>query len=136
VSLQRLSESRFTWIGTNVNDSATQSTFGPSVRHVILNVHQNPKDLTSPSVKVILIGITVADNKGKGNYVSINSQAELIPFVNNYLKPLKAAGAFDICVALTHLEFEPQDSQLAQGVPLIDIIIGGWYKPQYLHWTI
>jgi 5'-nucleotidase len=118
---QRLKESRFRWISSNVSDSKGQP-FPNVPRSVILNV----KGDKGAVVRVGLIGVTIDSNKAK--YVSYTDPIET---AKNEVKALK--GKVDIIVAVTHLSIE-QDRELAETVPEIDIIIGGHEHENIQQW--
>ena len=118
---QRISLSNFKWISTNVNSSATKQAIPNTFRHIIRNI---PDDVTKPHVRVLLFGLTIANNLGKNNYVSIvndTNPLDFLSFVNDYLVSLN--GQYDICIAITHLELV-DDMLLAEYLPQIDIIMG------------
>jgi 5'-nucleotidase/UDP-sugar diphosphatase len=123
--LQRMDESQFEWISLNVKNNYTGGYFGSAIPSKIIEFHQDPNDAASPSVRVLIIGLTIDENEGEDHFVSIDSEENsLIKLVTDYIKPLKDAKRFDICVGLTHLDID-HDSFLVDGVAMIDLIIGG-----------
>ena len=113
VLIERMRESKFIWLGSNVIDRRTNKPFNGMPPFVIRNV---------AGVKVGLFGLlttTTATDSKPGNGVR---------FVNPLLtarvlvKQMRAQGA-QIIVALTHLTMS-EDKQLA-ATGLADVIIGG-----------
>ncbi|BAY64196.1 metallophosphoesterase [Calothrix brevissima NIES-22] len=118
---QRLQESRFRWVSSNVSDSQGQPFKGVP-RAIIFNV----KGDRGAIVRVGLIGLTI--NSNPANYVSYTDPIET---AKQQVKALK--GKVDIIVALTHLSIE-SDRLLAETVPEIDIIIGGHEHENIQQW--
>ncbi|MBD2205267.1 bifunctional metallophosphatase/5'-nucleotidase [Calothrix sp. FACHB-1219] len=118
---QRLQESRFRWVSSNVSNSQGQPFKGVP-RSIIFNV----KGDRGAIVRVGLIGLTI--NSNPANYVSYTDPIET---AKQQVKALK--GKVDIIVALTHLSIE-SDRLLAETVPEIDIIIGGHEHENIQQW--
>lgn len=118
---QRLQESRFHWISSNVLDSKGQPFKGVS-RSLVFNV----KGDRGAVVRVGLIGVTL--NSNRSGYVSYTDP---IATAKQQVQALK--GKVDIIVAITHLPIE-SDRQLAETVPEIDIIIGGHEHENIQQW--
>jgi 5'-nucleotidase len=113
VLLQRMKESRFTWLGANVMDKRTARPFGDTPPFVIREVG---------GVKVGIFGVLLGKTKysskpGPDVYFTDTCQKarELVP-------KMKEGGA-QVIIALTHL-FVSEDKVLARCAP-IDLIIGG-----------
>jgi 5'-nucleotidase / UDP-sugar diphosphatase len=108
---QRLAESRFHIVSSNVTDASGRPFVG-TVTHAIV-----PIRTPGGTVRLGLFGLTIDANKQ--------------PWVR-YAPPIESArvaiaelkGKCDAIVALTHLAL-PQDQQLAEEVPEIDVILGG-----------
>ncbi len=108
----RLSQSRSTWISSNVFDDKGDPFPGVSESEIITIV-----DDSNNKVRVGLFGVTLAGNQK--------------PYVT-YKDPLKIARAMvkklrskvDILIAVTHLAIE-QDMQIAKELPEVDLILGG-----------
>ncbi len=108
----RLSESRSTWISSNVFDEKGSPFPGVSESEII-----TVTDDSNNTVRIGLFGVTLASNKK--SYVT-------------YKDPLKTAramvkslrGEVDILIAVTHLDIE-QDMQIAKDLPEVDLILGG-----------
>ena len=118
---QRLAESETTWFSANVFDANGQS-FPNVPKHVILTATDN----ANRSVRIGLFGVTLPSNP--------------VPYVK-YTDAFEAAKAeaailkdqVDILVAVTHLAM-PQDMQLAEIIPDIDIIMGGHEHENAIEW--
>jgi 2',3'-cyclic-nucleotide 2'-phosphodiesterase (5'-nucleotidase family) len=110
---QRMAESKFTWVVSNVLD-ANGKTIDSSVPYVVRQ---------AGTLKVGIIGLCITSStiapawKKQFRFVDAQEAAA------KYLPMLKRAGA-DVIVALTHLTFE-EDRQLAAKFPEIDVIVGG-----------
>lgn len=118
---QRLQESRFRWVSSNVSDS-TGETFKGVSRSIVFNV----KGDRSAVVRVGLIGITLDSNRPK--YVSYTDP---ITTAKQQVSTLK--GKVDIIIAITHQSIE-DDRKLAETVPEIDIILGGHEHENIQQW--
>ncbi|AUT02378.1 bifunctional metallophosphatase/5'-nucleotidase [Nostoc sp. CENA543] len=118
---QRLRESRFRWVSSNVSDSAGQPFKGVP-RTIVFNV----KGDRGAVVRVGLIGVTLNSNQPK--YVSYTDPIATAKQQVNSLK-----GKVDIIVALTHLSIA-SDRQLAETVPEIDVILGGHEHENIQQW--
>ncbi|MBD2353998.1 bifunctional metallophosphatase/5'-nucleotidase [Tolypothrix sp. FACHB-123] len=118
---QRLQESRFRWVSSNVSASQGQPFKGVP-RAIIFNVRGDRGAI----VRVGLIGLTI--NSNPVNYVSYTDPIET---AKQQVKALK--GKVDIIVALTHLSIE-SDRILAETVPEIDIILGGHEHENIQQW--
>jgi 5'-nucleotidase / UDP-sugar diphosphatase len=118
---QRLQESRFRWVSSNVSDSQGQPFKGVP-RAIIFNV----KGDRGAIVRVGLIGVTL--NSNQPSYVSYTDP---IQTAKQQVKALQ--GKVDIIVAITHLPIE-SDRQLAETVPEIDIILGGHEHENIQQW--
>jgi 2',3'-cyclic-nucleotide 2'-phosphodiesterase (5'-nucleotidase family) len=114
VTQQRMNESRFTWVSSNVLDPTTGLPFGNAVSFVLREVG---------GIRVAFIGLTTPEtrvlSKGGRNL--------------NFLNPIAAAKDVvararrtkaDVIVALTHQDMA-DDKKLASAVPEIDVILGG-----------
>ena len=114
VTLQRMRESRFAWVSSNVLDPGTGLPFGDAVSFVLRDIG---------GIRVAFIGLTtpetgVLSKGGKGL---------------KFLDPVAAAKEAvararrtkaDVIVALTHQDMAA-DKRLAAAVPEIDLILGG-----------
>jgi 5'-nucleotidase len=114
VLLQRVSESKFKWLGANVFDTKTGRLFADT----------RPFDIREfGGVKVGIFGITLPATKttsSPGPEVEFRDSCET---AKQIIPQIRAAGARTI-IALTHLSLV-EDKELARCAPGIDIIIGG-----------
>jgi 2',3'-cyclic-nucleotide 2'-phosphodiesterase (5'-nucleotidase family) len=110
---QRMSESKFTWVVSNVLD-ANGKTIDPSVPYVVRQ---------AGTLKVGIIGLCITTSTIAPAWRNQFRFVEPAEAAARYLPALKRAGA-DVIVALTHLTFE-EDRQLAAKFPEIDVIVGG-----------
>ncbi len=114
VLLQRIKESRFAWLGTNVIDKRSGKPFGETQSFVIREFQ---------GVKVGIFGLTLPETRitsRPGPDVEFRDSCET---AKQAVAALKAQGAQTI-IALTHLSME-EDKALARCVEGIDVIIGG-----------
>jgi 5'-nucleotidase len=110
---ERMRESRFTWLATNVIDRKTGQPFGGMPAYAMREFD---------GVKVGLLGLLTPDtalSSSPGPDVEfrdpLSAAAQLVP-------EMRAQGA-QVIIAITHLPM-PQDKQLARSAA-IDVIIGG-----------
>ncbi len=116
---QRLSESEFTYISSNVFDE-NGKPFPGVLSHDILKVPGQPGD----TLRIGIVGVTIDSNPQ--DYVSYTDPQDA---VKTSLAALE--GRTDAQVAITHLALE-QDIELAGAAPELDLIMGGhehenWY---------
>lgn len=116
---QRLSESEFMYISSNVFDENGQP-FPGVLDHHILKVPGQPGD----TLRIGIVGVTI-DSNPEG-YVSYTDPIDAVK-----TRIAAVAGRTDAQIALTHLAL-PQDIELAGAVPELDLIMGGhehenWY---------
>jgi 2',3'-cyclic-nucleotide 2'-phosphodiesterase (5'-nucleotidase family) len=111
---QRMAESSFTWVLSNIFDAKTGGNVGKAVPYAVKDVG---------GVKVGFIGLCITTSS------IAPARRDQFRFVDpaaaaaKYLPILKREGA-TVIVALTHLDFA-DDRALARRFPEIDIIIGG-----------
>ncbi|HVF57259.1 MAG TPA: 5'-nucleotidase C-terminal domain-containing protein [Pyrinomonadaceae bacterium] len=111
---QRISESKFKWLGANVVETKTGKPFGDTPPFVVREFD---------GVKVGIFGIVLPETKttsAPGPDVEFRDTCET---ARSIIPQMQAAGARAI-VALTHLSMR-EDKQLARCAPGIDVIIGG-----------
>lgn len=112
--LQRMKESKFVWLGSNVIDRRTNKPFGGMPEYIIREFD---------GVKVGLLGLLTTDTE------TSSKPGPNVRFVNPYLtaqlvvRKMRRAGA-QVIIAVTHLTMS-EDKELARRVPQIDVIIGG-----------
>jgi 2',3'-cyclic-nucleotide 2'-phosphodiesterase (5'-nucleotidase family) len=113
VLLQRMAESKFQWVISNVVDVRTGKPVGGVEPYVVR---------TFGTLKVGFIGLSLGGDGpvGRLDRLRIVDPAEAAAM---YIPMLKAQQV-DTIVALTHLTFA-QDRALADGFPEIDLIVGG-----------
>lgn len=111
---QRIAESKFTWVVSNVVDARTGGAIGKAVPYVV-------KDVGGLKIGIIGLCITTAAiaPAWRDQFRFINP----VTAAARYLPALRREGA-NVLVALTHLDFA-DDRSLAQKLPQIDLIIGG-----------
>ncbi|HLL69862.1 MAG TPA: bifunctional UDP-sugar hydrolase/5'-nucleotidase [Pyrinomonadaceae bacterium] len=111
---ERMRESKFTWLGSNVFDRKTGKLFGDMPPFVVREFG---------GVKVGLFGLITTDTKqtsSPGPDVEFRDPCQT---AREMTRQLRTRGARTI-VAITHLTIE-NDKRLARCAPDIDVIIGG-----------
>ena len=112
--LERIKESEFKWLGTNVVDSKTGKIFADLPPFVIREIG---------GIKIGIIGLLLPETKETS---SIETHLQITDFckaAQEQLPKMRAAGANTI-IGLTHM-FMGQDKKLAHCAPGIDLILGG-----------
>ena len=114
VTLQRMRESRFAWVSSNVLDPGTGLPFGDAVSFVLRDIG---------GIRVAFIGLTtpetgVLSKGGKG--LKFQDPVAAAKEAVAHARQTKA----DVIVALTHQDMAA-DKRLAAAVPGIDLILGG-----------
>lgn len=113
VAAQRVSESNFAWLSTNLLDVTTGQPLSGGVVDTLIDWN---------GVQVGIIGLV----EDWANLTSAGDNSKYLDFVTTgraAAQNLKAQGA-DMVIALTHMEMR-NDRLLAQEVPEIDLILGG-----------
>ncbi len=110
--MQRLAESRFTWVSSNAFDR-NQKPFLNVPENIVFTVANASKQ----QARIGIFGVTLTKNNP--DYVKFSDPLEAAKV---QVKALH--GKVDILIALTHLTLE-EDVQLAQALPEIDLILGG-----------
>lgn len=117
---QRIQESRFAWVSTNVTDSLGRPLLGIP-RHLILRI----ADARGRVARVALVGATV-DQVHRPNL-------RYLPNVDALRRELALiTDSADVFVALTHLRLA-DDVALADSLPSLDLILGGH---EHENWAI
>ena len=111
--LDRLNESTFTWISSNVS-RGSGAPFPGVLRDTILEIGEGDQGF-----KVGIFSLTLDSNKQ--DWVSYDT--DLVRLAEQHIEQLRQRGA-QMIIALTHLEAE-EDLALAVAVPAIDLILGG-----------
>ena len=114
VLLQRMRESRWQWVVSNVIDTATNQPVGTAVPYVIK---------TFGSLKVGFLGLCLTGSEISPDRLGRLRLIDPLDAAATYLPILQREGA-QLIVAVTHLTFA-EDRALAQRFPQIDLIIGG-----------
>lgn len=111
---ERMRESKFTWLGSNVFDRKTGKLFGDMPPFVVREFG---------GVKVGLFGLLTVDTKQTSSPGADVEFRDPCQTAQEMTKQLRTRGARTI-VAITHLTIE-NDKRLARCAPGIDVIIGG-----------
>jgi 5'-nucleotidase len=111
---ERMHESKFTWLGSNVFDRKTGKLFGDMPPYVVREFG---------GVKVGLFGLLTVDTKQTSSPGADVEFRDPCLTAKDAIKQLRKRGARTI-VAITHLTLET-DKRLARCAPGIDVIIGG-----------
>ena len=111
--LERMKESKFTWLGANVIDTKTGKTFGETPQFVIRSIG---------GVKIGLIGLLLPETKETSSMEANLSVTDYCETAGKLVPEMRSLGA-NIVVGLTHL-FMAQDKRLT-GCADIDLILGG-----------
>lgn len=111
--LQRMAESKFTWLGANVIDSGTGKTFGGTPQFVIRWIG---------GVRIGFIGLLLPETKETSSMEAGLSVADYCETAKKLVPEMRELGA-EVVIGLTHL-FMYQDKKLA-GCADLDLIIGG-----------
>ena len=110
---QRIAESKFTWILSNVLD-ANGKTIGASVPYVVRDIG---------GMKIGIIGLCITTSTIAPAWKKQFRLVDPLAAAAQYLPILKRQRV-DVVVAITHLTFL-EDRELARRFPAIDLIIGG-----------
>ncbi len=110
--LQRLAESEFLWVSSNVFNAAGEPFPGVVTTHVF-----EVDDGKRRTARIGLLGVTMQDNRRK--YVRYED-----PVAAAVSAAKKLRSSVDVVIALTHLALE-DDIRIAREAPEIDLILGG-----------
>jgi 2',3'-cyclic-nucleotide 2'-phosphodiesterase (5'-nucleotidase family) len=111
---QRMTESSFTWIISNVVDAKTGGAIGKAVPYVVRDVG---------GLKIGFIGLCLTTATVNPLWRNQFRFVDAVVAAAKYLPMLKREGA-NVIVAITHLPFD-EDRSLARKFPQIDLIVGG-----------
>jgi len=114
VLIERMRESRFTWVISNVVDTNTGRPIGGAVPYLVK---------TFGSLKVGFIGLCLNTDEITPDKLKHTRILDPIAAAGEQLVALKREGA-DAIVAVTHLAFAT-DRELVEKHPEIDLVIGG-----------
>ncbi len=112
--LQRITESKFTWLGANVIDNETGKTFADTPEYVIREFE---------GVRIGIIGVILPEAKETSSMDDSLSVTDYCLTANLIVSRLRKVEKVDAVVGLTHL-FMAQDKKLA-GCADFDLILGG-----------
>lgn len=112
--LDRIKESNFTWLGSNVIDTKTGKIFADLPPYVIREFD---------GVKVGIFGLLLPETKETSSMEAHLKIADYCETAREVIAKMRAAGVNTI-IGLTHM-FMAQDKRLAQCAPGIDLILGG-----------
>jgi len=111
--LDRMKDSKFTWLGANVIDSKTGKTFGGTPQFVIRSIG---------GVKIGFIGLLLPETKETSSMEAHITVADYCETAKQLVPAMRDLGA-NVIVGLTHL-FMHQDKKLAACADF-DLILGG-----------
>lgn len=114
VTRQRMQESRFAWVSSNVLDPTTGLPFGNAVSFVLRDVG---------GIRVAFIGLTTPETRVLSKGAKNLRFLDPIAAAKDVVARARRARA-DVIVALTHQDMA-DDKRLAAAVPEIDVILGG-----------
>ncbi len=112
--LDRIKESKFTWLGSNVIDTKTNKIFADMPPYVVRLIG---------GVKVGFIGLLLPETKETSSIEDHIQVTDYCKTAQEIIPKMREAGANTI-IGITHL-FMHQDKRLAQCAPGIDLILGG-----------
>ena len=112
--IQRMHESKFTYVISNVVDTATGRPIGDAPAYLVD---------TYGSLRVGYIGLVITNSSISVDKLRHTKLVDPFTAAAHYLPILKQQGA-QVIVAITHLAFA-DDRALAERFPQIDLIIGG-----------
>jgi 5'-nucleotidase / UDP-sugar diphosphatase len=114
VLIQRMRESRWQWVVSNVVDTNTGQPIGGALPYLVR---------TFGTLKVGFLGLCLTTTEISLDKLTHVRRIDPIEAAATYLPVLAREGA-DVIVAITHLSFA-DDRALAQRFPQIDLIVGG-----------
>jgi 5'-nucleotidase len=112
--IERIKESKFRWLGTNVFDTKTGKAFADLPPFIIHEAN---------GVKVGILGLLLPETKETSSMEAHLQITDYCKTAQENISKMRALGANTI-VALTHM-FMWQDKELARCAPGIDLILGG-----------
>jgi 2',3'-cyclic-nucleotide 2'-phosphodiesterase (5'-nucleotidase family) len=113
ILIQRMAESKFQWVVSNVVDTKTGKPIGGAAPYVLRD---------AGPLKVGFIGLCIKTPLPKDNQAGIRFIDPLVAAAR-YIPVLKRRGA-NVIVAITHLGFD-EDRALVRRFPEIDLVVGG-----------
>lgn len=119
---QRLQETEFTWVSSNVFNSDGRPFAGVR-QNIIISVTDRKQDKT---FRIGLFGLTLAANKS--GYVSYTD-----PLISASKQIEQLAGQTDFIIALTHQTID-DDEALLHAYPQVSLLLGGHEHINYQRW--
>ncbi len=114
VLLERIKESKFTWLGANIIDTKTNKIFADTPEFVIREFE---------GIKIGIVGLILPEAKETSSMEDSLKVADYCLTANLIVSRLRKVEKVDAVVGLTHL-FMAQDKKLA-GCADFDLILGG-----------
>ncbi len=114
VLLQRIKESKFTWLGANVIDTKTKKIFADTSPYVIRDFN---------GVKIGIIGLLLPETKSTSSMEDNLQVVDFCKTAKDMVKRMRKKEKVNAVIGLTHL-FMSQDKKLAQCADF-DLILGG-----------
>ena len=112
--LQRIRESKFTWLGANVIDTKTKKIFANTPPYVVREIG---------GVRIGLIGLLLPETKQTSSMEDALSISDFCTVAKKLVKEMRRKVKVSAVIGLTHL-FMAQDKQLAKCAQF-DLILGG-----------
>lgn len=112
--LQRIKESKFTWLGANVIDTKTGKIFADTPPYVVREFN---------GIKIGIIGLLLPETKETSSMEKTLQVTDFCATAKKYVKQMRKKEKVNAVVGLTHL-FMAQDKKLAQCADF-DLILGG-----------
>ncbi len=112
--LQRMKESKFTWLGANIIDTKTNKIFADTPPYVIREFN---------GVKIGIIGLILPETKQTSSMEDSLTVTDFCATAKKLVKQMRKKEKVSAVIGLTHL-FMAQDKQLAQCADF-DLILGG-----------
>ncbi|MDM7920665.1 MAG: 5'-nucleotidase C-terminal domain-containing protein [Pyrinomonadaceae bacterium] len=111
--LERIKESRFTWLGANVVDTTTGKPFADLPPYIIRNIG---------GVKIGIVGLLLPETKETSSIEASLNVTDICEAAKQIVPRMRQNGA-NVIIGLTHL-FMAQDKALS-GCEKFDLILGG-----------
>ncbi len=113
ILIQRMKESKFVWLGSNVIDRNTSKVFNGMPPYVIRNIG---------NIKIGILSLLTTDTETSSSPGKNIRFVDPILTAKSLVPKMRAEGA-TVIIALTHLAM-PEDKELAK-TGLVDVILGG-----------
>lgn len=112
--LQRIKESKFTWLGANIIDTKTGKIFADTPPYVVREFN---------GIKIGIIGLLLPETKETSSMEEHLQIADFCATARKYVRQMRKKEKVNAVIGLTHL-FMAQDKKLA-GCARFDLILGG-----------